>query len=134
MPIIPLPVEAFSVCGVASILIPRAVKVVEQRCFYSCESLREVLWNKETHLAMIEEEAFEATGITKFVLPAGLVLLGARFCPATTQLFITKGSRVALFQEWRAQYIQNRNRVFGTPPRQEAEILGTGGGGCCVVM
>jgi hypothetical protein len=104
---------------------------VEKRAFYCCDSLTEVLWAEGSEIEVIEEEAFEDTQLNKLELPGSLEYIGARMCPARTELLLTKQSANRRLQKWKAEFLQNRYHVLGTRKRKEGE---SESGTPCAVM
>jgi hypothetical protein len=62
---------------------------------------------------VIEEEAFEETKLKKLVIPGSLQYIGARMCPRTTELLLTRDPRIPKFQKWKASFMLNQNVVMG---------------------
>jgi hypothetical protein len=116
-----IPEEAFSFSSLISIVIPATIRIVEKRAFYCCDSLTEVLWAGESEVEVIEEEAFENTQLNQLELPGSLEYIGARMCPARTELLLTKDSANRRFKKWKVSFLQNRNHVMGTRRRNEDE-------------
>jgi hypothetical protein len=113
--------EAFCFSGLISIVIPAIVRIVEKRAFYCCSSLTELRWAEGSEVKMIEEEAFEGTRLKKLEIPRSLQYIGARICPATTELLLTRASTIPMFEEWKALFVLNRNHVMGTRTGHEME-------------
>jgi hypothetical protein len=93
-----IPKKAFSGSGLISIVIPATVQIVEKRAFYSCYALTGLLWAEGSKVKVIEEEAFERTQLYTLVIPGSLQYIGARICPSTTKLLLTRESRIPNFQ------------------------------------
>jgi hypothetical protein len=106
-----LPEEAFSFSGLISIVIPATVRIIEKRAFYSCDSLTELLWAEGSKVKVIEEEAFDDTQLKSLVIPGSLQYIGARMCPSTTELLLTRESSISMFEKWKASFMVNRNEV-----------------------
>jgi hypothetical protein len=101
---------------------------MEKRAFYYCQSLRELLWAERSKVKVIEEEVFGGTQLKKLEIPGSLQYIGARICPATTELLLTTDSRNPMFKKWKASFVANRNHVMGKRTRDE---MGDGEEGEC---
>jgi hypothetical protein len=122
-----IPEEAFSFSRLISIVIPATVRIVEKRAFLCCHSLTELLWTERSEVKVIEEEAFEHTGLERLEIPGSLQYIGARMCPARTELLLTRESRIPKFEKWKASFMLNRNEVMGTRSAHEMEEHGQDG-------
>jgi hypothetical protein len=116
-----IPEEMFSFSGLTSIVIPATIRIVEKRAFYSCDSLTDLLWAEGSKVQVIEEESFEKTKLKKLVILGSLQYIGARICPATTDLLLTRGAMMPIFEEWRASFVLNRDDVMGARTGHEME-------------
>jgi hypothetical protein len=116
-----IPEEAFRSSGLISIIIPSTVRIVEKRAFYCCFSLTELLWAEGSQVKVIAEEAFEATRLKQLVIPGSLQYIGARVCHGTTEVLLTKDSRIPKIERWKASFMINRNEVMGTLTGNEIE-------------
>jgi hypothetical protein len=116
-----IPEETFSFSGLVSIIIPATIRIVEKWALYSCYSLTELLWAEGSKVEVIEEEAFEHTHLNKMEIPGSLQYIGARMCPATTELLLTKESMIPKFETWKVLFVMNRNHVMGTRTGHEIE-------------
>jgi hypothetical protein len=108
-----IPEEAFSLSGLLSISIPAAVRIVEKRAFYRSDSFTELMSAEGITVKVIENEAFGVPQLEKLVILGSLQYIGARMCPSTTELLLTRESRIPMFEEWRASCMGNRNEVMG---------------------
>jgi hypothetical protein len=104
-----------------SIVIPAIVEIVEKRAFFFCHSFTDLHWAEGSQIKVIEEEAFEDTDVKKLIIPGSLEYIGARMCPSTTELLLTKESSIRKFEKWRASFMVSRNEVMGTRPGHEME-------------
>jgi hypothetical protein len=104
-----------------SVVIPANIRIVEKRAFYCCRSLAELLWAEGSKVKVIEEEAFEHTQLKKLGIPGTLQYIGARICPATTELLLTRESMMRKFETWKALFLLNRNDVMGIRTGHEME-------------
>jgi hypothetical protein len=116
-----IPEKAFSFSSLISIVIPATIRIIEKRAFYSCNSLTEVLWAERSKIKVIEEEAFEDMQLNKLEIPGSLEYIGARMCPARTELLLTKKSTNQRFETWKVSFLENRDHVMGTRRRKEDE-------------
>jgi hypothetical protein len=113
---------AFSFSGLKDIVIPATIRIVEKSAFSSCDSLKELHWARGSKVKVIEEEAFENTLLKNLEIPGSLQYIGARICPATTELLLTRSSAMMpMFQEWKALFVVNRNEVMGRRTGDEME-------------
>jgi hypothetical protein len=104
-----------------SIALPPTIRIIEKWAFYSCGSLTELLWAEGNKVKVIEEEAFERTQLKILVIPGSLQYIGARMCPATTELLLTRESMISKFETWKALFVANRNHVMGRRTGHEME-------------
>jgi hypothetical protein len=81
----------------------------------------ELLWTEGRKVKVIEEEAFEDTQLKKLEIPGSLQYIGARMCSATTELFLTRESKIPMFQEWKSSFLLDRDHVMGTRTGHEME-------------
>jgi hypothetical protein len=81
----------------------------------------ELLWAKGSEVKVIEEAAFANTQLKKLVIPGSLEYIGARMCPATTELLLTRESMIPKFETWKASFLLNRDHVMGARTEQEME-------------
>jgi hypothetical protein len=116
-----IPKKAFGFSGLISIVIPASIRIIEKRAFYSCCSLTELLWAEGSKVKVIEEGAFEDTRLEKLEIPGSLQYIGARMCPARTELWLTSESRISKFETWKASFLLNRDYVMGTRTGHEME-------------
>jgi hypothetical protein len=116
-----IPELAFWLSGLISIVIPATIRIIEKLAFFASKSLTELMWAQGSQIKVIEEEAFEKTQLTKLVIPGSLQYIGARICPATTELLLTSSSTIPMFEEWRALFVLNRDHVMGTRTGHEME-------------
>jgi hypothetical protein len=79
------------------------------------------LWAERTQVKVIEEEAFEDTQLEKLEIPGSLQYIGARMCPATTELLLTTKSRNGMFTKRKRLFMVNRNHVMGRRTGHELE-------------
>jgi hypothetical protein len=103
------------------IVIPATVRIVKKRAFYCCHSLIELQWDQGSKVEVIEREAFENTQLNELVIPRSLQYIGARICPATTDLLLTRESMIPMFEEWKTLFLRNRNHVMGKRTGHEME-------------
>jgi hypothetical protein len=78
----------------------------------------ELQWTQGSKVEVIEKEAFESTQLKKLVIPGSLQYIGARMCPSTTELLLTKESSIPKFEKWKASLMANRWYVMGTRRRR----------------
>jgi hypothetical protein len=81
----------------------------------------ELLWTEGSKVKVIEEEAFEDTQLKKLVIPGSLHYIGARMCPSTTELLLTRESMIPKFETWKTSFLLNRNHVMVTRTGHEME-------------
>jgi hypothetical protein len=122
-----IPAKGFSWSGLTSIVIPATILIVERQAFSDCYSLTELLWAEGSQVKVIEEEAFERTQLKQLIIPASLHYIGARMCLATTELLLPRGAQMRMFEEWRASFALNRNKVMGRRTFRELKDEGNGG-------
>jgi hypothetical protein len=80
-----------------------------------------LLWPEGSEVKVIEEEAFDDTQLKRWVIPGSLQYIGARMCPSTTELLLTRESSISMFEKWKASFMVNRNEVMGTRTGHEIE-------------
>jgi hypothetical protein len=68
---------------------------------------------------VIEGESFEKTKLKKLVIPASLQYVGARICPATTELLLTGGAKMPMFKEWKVSFVHKEDHVMGIQTRNQ---------------
>jgi hypothetical protein len=73
--------EAFSGAAITEISLPRSLKVLEKRCFFACDSLTEVTWEKCGQCLVMEEEAFGGDEIGQNIHPAVVGVHRRENCP-----------------------------------------------------
>jgi hypothetical protein len=132
-----IPERAFSFSGLISIVIPATIRIVENRAFYYCRSLTELLWAEGSKVKKIEQEAFECTQLKRLEIPGSLQYIGVRVCPTTTELLLTKESMMPKFETWKASFLLNRNYVMGKRTGYEIEEgkqSGSESRKCCAVI
>lgn len=66
----------FSHTGLENIRLPRALKIIREYTFDSCNDLKEIVFDPESALEEIEPWAFEEAGLTTFVAPPSLRKIG----------------------------------------------------------
>jgi hypothetical protein len=93
--------------------MPATIRIIEKWAFYSCRSLTEVLSAEGSQVQVIEKEAFEHPWLKKLEIPGSLQYIGARMCPATTELLLTRESKIPMFENWKMLFLMNRNHEMG---------------------
>jgi hypothetical protein len=66
-------------CELKTVAIPESVEVIGEGCFYRCEKLSEVIFERDSQLRTIGKEVFKATALTAIRIPAK-VQLGQMLC------------------------------------------------------
>jgi hypothetical protein len=90
--------------------IPGSVEVVGERCFSGCDSLSEVIFPADSHVARLEKECFSGSDrlglygcrIQKIVLPASLEVVGERCfsgCDSLSEVIFPADSHVTRLEK-----------------------------------
>jgi hypothetical protein len=72
---------AFADSSLLSIVIPKAVQVVDGSCFNQCRYLERVAFERNSELRIVKDLAFLGTAVTRIRIPAGAALVGSALFP-----------------------------------------------------
>jgi hypothetical protein len=97
----------FAVTGLKKMTIPSSVEVIGEYCFYSCESLCEVTFERGSKLQRIEKEAFSpgifaVTGLKKITIPSSVEVIGENsfsWCRSLSEVTFERGSKLQRIEE-----------------------------------
>jgi hypothetical protein len=94
--------EAFSSCGLKSIVIPSSVVVVGKHSFFLCKPLTSVAFESGSRLELIDECAFSKTGLKSIVIPSSVIVLGKWSfdgCKPLETVTFERGARLERIEE-----------------------------------
>ena len=69
--------DVFKDSGLESIVLPRMLRVIGERKFAGCKSLKSVTFGENSVLEEIRPKAFYGCGLESFVAPSSLKKIGA---------------------------------------------------------
>jgi hypothetical protein len=90
--------NAFADCAFTSVVLPKSVEVLSQRCFYSCASLAVVFFEAGSQLKRIESIAFADTALESILLPGDVAFIAGNAFPVTCEIDLIEPSPE--FAEW----------------------------------
>jgi hypothetical protein len=91
-----LPESTFSGAGLKQICIPRAVEVIDRKCFQGCSSLQQVSFPAHPHIRELAETAFMGcSSLRSFRIPSSVDHVGLSCfsdCDSLTTIVVEFGS------------------------------------------
>jgi hypothetical protein len=69
-------------CG-TRFVVPRRVEIIGKECFWDCRSIREVLFEEDSDLKLIENRAFSYSSVKSIIIPARTEVQGELGCEVT---------------------------------------------------
>jgi hypothetical protein len=81
------------------VLIKKEIEVIDKSCFGLCSFVCEVVFEAESRLRLIDEDAFSTTDLRSIIIPSGVEVIGECCfpgCESLSEVIFEAGSRLQL--------------------------------------